>query len=191
MPQHPIRVLASLATTGALLLGLAPDALAANVTRPQVVKAAKRQKGVPYVWGGASRRGFDCSGLVQYVFAKAHIPLPRTADQQYAYGSPVPLAQAKPGDLMFFNTGHRQGEVTHVGIYMGNGHMIHAPRPGKKVQFASVKGFFASRLVGVRRIRRQTFALAQRQAPWPPARLTAIDGMKLPYRDAVITASMM
>ena len=81
------------------------------------------------------------------------------------------MAQAKPGDLMFFNTGGGQGQVTHVGIYMGNGHIIHAPRPGKKVQYAAVKGYFASRLLGVRRVRRQTFELAQRQAPWPPARL--------------------
>jgi hypothetical protein len=166
---------------------------AENLTRPVVVKKAAQLKGIPYVWGGESLTGFDCSGLVQYVFGKAHIQLPRTADAQMAYGSPVPYSSAKPGDLMFFNTGNKPGEVTHVGIYMGNGHMLHAPRPGKKVQFASVspRSWFRPRLLGIRRVGKHTFALARKPVGWELSQMPQKLNIKLPFRDAVQTASIM
>jgi hypothetical protein len=151
-----------------LLLIDQPAADAKNLTRAKVVQTASVMKGVPYVYGGTSPRGFDCSGLVQYVFAKANIQMPRTADRQFNVGSPVPYAKAKPGDLMFFNTGKLQGMVTHVGIYMGNGHMLHAPRPGKSVQFASVesRSWFRPRLLGIRRVNKQTYALSRKPVGW-------------------------
>lgn len=156
-----------------LLLIQQPAADAKNLTRTKVVQTASVMKGIPYVYGGASPRGFDCSGLVQYVFAKANIQMPRTADRQFDIGSPVPYAKAKPGDLMFFNTGHLKGMVTHVGIYMGNGHMLHAPRPGKKVQFASVesRSWFRPRLLGIRRVNKQTYELSRKPVGWEVAAL--------------------
>lgn len=174
------------------MLGLPQLAHAENLTRPVVVKRATQLKGIPYVWGGESLTGFDCSGLVQYVFAKANIRLPRTADAQMAYGSPVPYASAKPGDLMFFNTGNTPGEVTHVGIYMGNGHMLHAPRPGKKVQFASVspRSWFRPRLLGIRRIGKHTYALARKPVGWEMGQVRPSLNIKLPFRDAVQLASI-
>ncbi|MNT81062.1 Murein DD-endopeptidase MepH precursor [compost metagenome] len=69
---------------------------------------------------------------------------------------------------MFFNTGKRPGQVTHVGIYMGKGSMLHAPRPGKKVQYASVadRSWFRPRLLGIRRVGKQTYALARQPVGW-------------------------
>lgn len=141
---------------------------AKSVSRQKVVQTASVMKGIPYVYGGASTSGFDCSGLVQYVFAKANIQLPRTADRQFDFGTPIAFAHAKPGDLMFFNTGKARGEVTHVGIYMGKNNMLHAPRPGKKVQFASVdtRSWFRPRLLGIRRVNKQTYHLARKPIGW-------------------------
>ena len=141
---------------------------AKNLTRQTIVQTAKKQLGIPYVWGGASRRGFDCSGLVQYVFAKAQIRLPRTADRQYNVGTAVPYGAIKQGDLMFFNTGTRQGEITHVGIYMGNHKMIHAPRTGAPVRYAAVgdRSWFRPRLLGIRRVERKHFELTRRPIGW-------------------------
>jgi hypothetical protein len=141
---------------------------AKNVSRQKVIQTASVLKGIPYIYGGASTAGFDCSGLVQYVFAKANIRLPRTADRQFDFGTPVTYAHAKAGDLMFFNTGNTRGEVTHVGIYMGKNNMLHAPRPGKKVQFASVdtRSWFRPRLLGIRRVNKQTYHLARKPIGW-------------------------
>lgn len=168
---------------------------AKNLTRQKVVQTASVMKGVPYVWGGASPKGFDCSGLVQYVFAKANISLPRTADRQYGIGTPVAYAQAKPGDLMFFNTGRAQGEITHVGIYMGKHNMLHAPRPGKKVQFASVdaRSWFRPRLLGIRRVNKQTYELSRQPKGWEvsamPANLNLVVN-ELKAEGALLTASL-
>lgn len=156
---------------------LTPPAPAAVVksksSRQKVVATAHKQVGVPYVWGGESRRGFDCSGLVQYVYGKAGVSLPRTADRQFKYGTPVKYGQARPGDLMFFNTGGGSGQVTHVGIYMGNQHMLHAPKPGKKVQYAKVgpRSWFRPRLLGIRRVNERVFELARKPHGWEKAAL--------------------
>ena len=95
-----------------------------------VVAEAEKYLGVPYVWGGTTPSGFDCSGLVQYVYAQLGIALPRNSEAQYVFGtvttSPV------PGDIV-----HYSG---HVGIYIGNGMMIHAPKPGDVVKVASIWG---------------------------------------------------
>lgn len=91
--------------------------------------------GTPYVWGGSSpSQGFDCSGLVKWAFGQAGIDLPRTAAEQQAAVQPVPsLAQAQPGDLVFYGD-----PAYHVGIYLGNGYMIDAPETGQTVQIAPV-----------------------------------------------------
>jgi len=89
-----------------------------------VIDTAQQFLGVPYVWGGSSPSGFDCSGFVQYVFARCGIDLPRTADVQATAGIPVSKAELQPGDLVFFAGDYVN--ISHVGIYVGNGKMIHA-----------------------------------------------------------------
>ncbi|MBV7362872.1 C40 family peptidase [Actinomycetaceae bacterium TAE3-ERU4] len=94
------------------------------------VAVAYRYLGTPYRWGGSSPSGFDCSGFTSYVYRQLGINLPHSSTSQARYGRRVSMAEARPGDLMW-----RPG---HVGIYIGNGKMIHAPRPGKSVQVANV-----------------------------------------------------
>ncbi len=96
---------------------------------------AMKYLGVPYVWGGASPSGFDCSGLVLYVYAQLGISLPHSAAAQYYSGTPIDYSQLQPGDLVFFYQ-----PISHVGIYIGGGRMIHAPYPGGVVSIANVGG---------------------------------------------------
>lgn len=103
-------------------------------TREAVLETALGQIGRPYRYGGGDGDGFDCSGLVQYVYSEAGIALPRTAAQQLRVGAPVKLSQAAPGDLVFF----RIDGGMHVGIYVGDGRVVHAPAPGKEVTVAPV-----------------------------------------------------
>jgi cell wall-associated NlpC family hydrolase len=112
-----------------------------------VVGIAMRYLGVPYVWGGASPSGFDCSGLVVYVFAQVGRSLPHNAAMQYGYGSPVSRAQLAPGDLVFFNG------LGHVGIYIGGGQFIHAPHSGDVVKISSLgESWYSSTYYGARRM---------------------------------------
>lgn len=117
-----------------------------------VVNEAAKFLGTPYVWGGASPGGFDCSGLVQYVYRQLGISLPRTSQQQALVGAPVAsLAQAMPGDLVFFagSDGTRTAPG-HVGIYLGGGMMIDAPYTGTDVQIQPVGS--AGTVVAIRRV---------------------------------------
>lgn len=95
-----------------------------------VLAIAARYVGVPYVYGGESPGGFDCSGYSQYVFKQVGISLPRTSSQQYAAVTHISRSEAKPGDLVFFLSG---GSVYHLGIYAGGGMMYDAPKPGGAV----------------------------------------------------------
>jgi peptidoglycan hydrolase CwlO-like protein len=94
-----------------------------------VIAYASNYLGVPYVWGGTTPSGFDCSGYVQYVFAHFRINLPRVASDQQGVGTYVTRDQLKPGDLVFFGD-----PAHHVGIYVGDGCMIHAPHTGDVVK---------------------------------------------------------
>lgn len=114
----------------------APPGLSAAVT------IARRYLGVPYVWGGASPAGFDCSGLVMYVFAKLGISLPHNAAMQFADCTPVPLRSLTAGDLVFF--GSSPATIHHVGIYVGNGVMIDAPYTGVDVRYDLLSSDFYS-----------------------------------------------
>ena len=96
-----------------------------------VVGYALSFQGVPYVYGGTSPSGFDCSGLVQYVFAAFGKQLPRTAGAQKAVCTPISESQLQPGDLVFWGTGH-------VGIYIGSGNFVHAPTTGDHVKVTSM-----------------------------------------------------
>lgn len=119
------------ATTGATS---APGSSGSGVTGADVVADAKRYLGVPYVWGGESTSGMDCSGLVQQTFSDLGVSLPRVAADQQKVGTPVAsLAQAQPGDLLFFGQ-----PAYHVAIYAGNNQLIEAPEPGKNVQLTDV-----------------------------------------------------
>jgi cell wall-associated NlpC family hydrolase len=111
-----------------------------------VVAIAMRYLGVPYVWGGASPAGFDCSGFTMYVYAQVGVSLPHNAAAQYGYGTPVSRSQLAPGDLVFFDG------LGHVGIYVGGGSFIHAPHTGDVVKISSLSGWYAATFVGGRRL---------------------------------------
>jgi cell wall-associated NlpC family hydrolase len=97
------------------------------------VNTALAQVGDPYVWGAAGPDAFDCSGLVQYAYAAAGIALPHSSAMQSTMGTPVSRSQLQPGDLLFFYS-----PVSHVGMYIGNGQMVHASTSGSPVKVASV-----------------------------------------------------
>jgi soluble lytic murein transglycosylase-like protein len=105
-----------------------------------VVADASKYLGVPYQWGGTDpSKGLDCSGLTQRVYADLGISLPRTAAQQASSGTAVAsLADARPGDLVFFDNNSSRAGMDHVGIYIGNGQMIAAPQEGESVKVQSV-----------------------------------------------------
>ena len=111
-----------------------------------VVGIAMRYLGVPYVWGGSTPRGFDCSGLVSYVFAQIGVSLPHSSYSQFGMGTAVSISELQPGDLVFF-TG-----ASHMGIYIGGGQFIHAPHTGDVVKISSLSGYYSSNFAGGRRI---------------------------------------
>ena len=119
--------------------------------RTSIIDTALAFRGVPYRYGGSDPTGFDCSGFVQYVFARHGIALPREARDQYEVGDEVRLTDVQPGDLIFFETVSRG--ASHVGMAIGGNEFVHAPSSTGVVrieQFSS--SYWASRFVGVRRI---------------------------------------
>lgn len=108
--------------------GIAPSATALKGTediRDKIIREANRYIGVPYLWGGSAPSGFDCSGFVQYVLKQCGITVPRTTELQAQVGKYVHKSDLRPGDLVFLHNTYRAG-ISHVGIYIGNGQMIHA-----------------------------------------------------------------
>ncbi len=114
-----------------------------------LVSNALSLRGVPYVFGGTSRNGFDCSGFTQYVFKASGISLPRTSYTQFGVGTAVNRQQLQAGDLVFFTT-YAKG-ASHVGIYIGDGRFVHAADSGVKVTSLS-DSYYASRYLGARRV---------------------------------------
>jgi murein DD-endopeptidase len=149
----------------AVLLGLALHGCSSNppVSRdpgsrvdlsrlPQhpALQVAASMVGSPYRFGGSTPHGFDCSGLVFYAFRAAGIHVPRSTRSQYRYAFRVARNQLQPGDLVFFKLNRH--EVSHVGIYAGNGQFIHAPSKGKQVSFTAMSDpYWHDRYVGAGR----------------------------------------
>lgn len=120
----------------------------------KVISTARSLIGTPYVWGGESPRegGFDCSGLTQYVFKQVGYSLNRISKDQSRQGIHVSRANIKPGDLVFYSF-KGNGVIDHVGIYIGNGQMIHSPKAGDNVKVTNVgTSYWRSRFVTARRI---------------------------------------
>jgi cell wall-associated NlpC family hydrolase len=115
---------------------------AGGVDGGQVVAAARKYLGVPYVWGGTDpAKGLDCSGLVQRVYKDLGIDLPRVSKDQAREGTRVAsMAEARPGDLLAFDNSSSRAGIDHIAIYLGGGKMIEAPRPGKDVRITDVPG---------------------------------------------------
>jgi peptidoglycan DL-endopeptidase CwlO len=111
------------------------------------VGVAMQYLGTPYVWGGSSPGGFDCSGFVMYVYSQIGVYLPHHAADQYNYGTPVSRDELEPGDLVFFDG------LGHVGIYIGGGQFVHSPHTGDVVKISSLDdSWYAATYVGARRL---------------------------------------
>jgi cell wall-associated NlpC family hydrolase len=129
-----LRTAASFSGDGVLAASAVAPGARVPAGRSPAVDVAQQYLGVPYVWGGGSPSGFDCSGLVQYVYGRLGVDLPRTAAEQARVGQPVAgLADARPGDLLAFHD-----PVDHIGIYAGNGLMVVAPKTGDVVKVQAV-----------------------------------------------------
>jgi cell wall-associated NlpC family hydrolase len=115
----------------------------------QIVNYAEQFLGTPYVWGGTSPSGFDCSGFVQYVYRHFGISLSRTSEQQYYNGVYVPRSDLQPGDLVFFHT--YSSDASHVGIYIGNNTMINSSNGGVSYDDMT-NAYWAPRYLGARRV---------------------------------------
>ena len=133
-----------------------PRSPAPTAAASRVLGTADRYVGVPYVWGGSTPSGFDCSGFTKYVFAKNGIGLPRTSREQARVGDGVPLDfdAMRPGDLLLFA---EPGEaVSHVAIYVGSGRIIHASSAMGEVSYLDLDGnrgaWYVQNLVAVRRM---------------------------------------
>lgn len=131
-----------------LVVLLTPQTVFASIAEQALLSV-----GTPYRRGGSSpETGFDCSGLVMHVFRQARgLEVPRTTREQRLAGKPVRLAHLREGDLVFYNT--RGRPYSHVGIYVGEGRFVHAPRPGAKVRVESMRSsYWRARFNGARRL---------------------------------------
>lgn len=119
--------------------------------RKMLVRTAEGFIGIPYEWGGESAEtGFDCSGLAMTIYKLNGLNLPRNSAAQFQAGSPVRREDLAPGDLVFFAT-NGNAEVSHVGIYTGNGSFIHAPKKGDVIRQSSLRnGYFDGCYMGAR-----------------------------------------
>jgi hypothetical protein len=125
-----------------------------TVSGLDIANYAKSALGTPYAWGGTDMQtGIDCSGLPYDVYAHFGITIPRVTYDQITQGSSVPVDKLQPGDLVFFDTDKTKNGPDHVGIYIGNGQFIHAPKTGDVVKISSLSdSYYMNRLMGSRRI---------------------------------------
>lgn len=128
-----------------------PQGSGATALAQKVIEEGLTWMGTPYIWGGASRKGVDCSSLVMLTFRKGGINLPRTSNEQATQGNRVAYDDLVPGDLVFFNTLGRR--ISHVGIYIGNGRFLHAPSTGNFVRIDKLYSkYWSRRYVTARRV---------------------------------------
>ena len=121
-------------------------------TGPAIAALAVSLVGAPYHFGGADAGGFDCSGLALYVHERVGLTIPRTASEQQRAARPVPIGQLSPGDLLFFRIHSRH--IDHVGVYVGDGRFVHAPRAGVAVAYGNLaERYYRSRLIAAGRFR--------------------------------------
>lgn len=129
--------------------GDAPRLSSGNEAGARIARHALATLGTPYVYGGQSLQGFDCSGLVQFAHSKAGIAVPRTAAEQQRRARPVSPGELQPGDLVFFRIGQK---IAHVGIYVDDGRFVHAPATGREVSMERLdSSFYRKRLAGIGR----------------------------------------
>jgi len=112
----------------------------------RVARIALSEVGVPYVWGGESQSGFDCSGLVRFAYLHVGISLPHSSYALYRMGTPVSRSRLEPGDVLFFRG------LGHVGLYVGGGRMVHAPQTGEAVEAVDLSEGYGASFVAARRI---------------------------------------
>ena len=120
----------------------------------KIVKESNTYLGTPYLWGGTTRNGIDCSAFVKNVYLSVGIKLPRVSQNQSKVGKTITLDKIRKGDLIFFETDkNRPNTVSHVGIYLGSGNLIHASSKNKKVVIVPLnQGYFLSKIVIIKRI---------------------------------------
>ena len=129
-------------------IAVSRDGSSSSVRR--IIQSSLRYQGVPYVFGGTTPNGFDCSGFTRYVFAQAGVYLPRSADEQYEVGRAVSYSRLQSGDLVYFTT-YAAG-ASHVGIYLGNGQFISATS-SRGIAIARMdSGYWGDRYIGARRV---------------------------------------
>lgn len=117
-----------------------PQGGGASGKASDIVAFAKQFLGDPYVWGGTKPGAFDCSGLIQYVYKHFGVDLPRISAQQADYGKRVSQGEAKPGDLVAWDENSRNNGADHIGLYIGNGMVLHAPKTGDVVKISKIWG---------------------------------------------------
>ena len=121
-----------------------------NPVLERVASTARQMIGAPYKYGGRTPRGFDCSGLVFYVYGEAGVTVPRTAKEQLRASHSLALKEAAPGDLLFFR---EKNKVSHVGIYLGGQRFVHAPSTGKAVVTGTLEDdYYQRRLIWIGRL---------------------------------------
>ena len=120
----------------------------------KIIKESNTYLGTPYLWGGTTRNGIDCSAFVKNVYLSVGIKLPRVSQNQAKVGKTITLDKIRKGDLIFFETDkNRPNTVSHVGIYLGSGNLIHASSKNKKVVIVPLnQGYFLSKIVIIKRI---------------------------------------
>lgn len=134
-----------------LTITSASNAFKPTTSTTTITSTALKYIGVPYLWGGTSPNGFDCSGFVQYVFKQHGYYLNRTASAQYYNGVAISQSNLKPGDLVFFERTYATNGISHVGIYIGNNQFIHAGNSGVAIASLS-ENYYATRYYGACRV---------------------------------------
>lgn len=138
---------------GEVKIKIKPQSEEGKKKAQEAVDLALEYLGMPYLWGGATPDGFDCSGLVYYVYGELGVKLYRVAADQNKNGIPVPLDKLEPGDLVFFWNRQYYSEINHVGIYIGDGQFVHAPQTGDVVKITDIdSSYYKKNIYSARRI---------------------------------------